>query len=76
MEIQVLHTADCGHLDGAVEAVRDAIHMAGLDAEPALTEVSTQKQADEMRFLGSPTVQIDGVDVEPPARHRSDYNLG
>jgi hypothetical protein len=30
--------------------------------------VTTQDQADELRFLGSPTVQINGQEVDPAAR--------
>lgn len=28
-----------------------------------------------LRFLGSPTVQVDGVDIEPAARHRTDFAM-
>ena len=31
--------------------------------------------AREERFLGSPTLRVDGVDVEPGARDRRDYGL-
>jgi len=29
---------------------------------------------ERLRFLGSPTVLVDGVDIEPEARHRTDYS--
>jgi hypothetical protein len=37
--------------------------------------VETRQQADGLRFLGSPTVRVDGRDVEPGADSRSDYGL-
>jgi len=30
--------------------------------------VSTQGEADAWRFLGSPTVQVNGLDIDPGAR--------
>ncbi len=46
----------------------------GLDAEVEEVEVS----ADDVvrhRFLGSPTVQVDGIDIEPAARERTDFAM-
>jgi hypothetical protein len=37
--------------------------------------VETHQEAEAQRFLGSPTVRVDGVDVEPGAEQRSDYGL-
>ena len=75
MRIQVLFTSGCENYDQAVEAVHDAIHMAGIDEEPQLVEVLTEEQARELHFLGSPSVHVDGVDADPAARSRTDYSL-
>jgi hypothetical protein len=37
--------------------------------------VSTEEQARELRFLGSPTVQIAGSDIEPSARDSLAFGL-
>jgi hypothetical protein len=44
-------------------------------AEPVRLEIETAKEAEPRGFLGSPTVRIGGVDVEPDARGRSDFAL-
>ena len=31
------------------------------------TEVLTQDDAERLRFIGSPTIRVNGVDVVPPA---------
>ncbi|RMF77913.1 MAG: hypothetical protein D6744_10750, partial [Planctomycetota bacterium] len=36
-------------------------------------EIATPDDVQRLRFLGSPTVQVDGVDIEPAARSRTDY---
>jgi len=37
--------------------------------------VDTLAQAEALAFLGSPTVQVDGRDIEPEARIRQDFGL-
>jgi len=37
--------------------------------------VETAEDAQEARFLGSPSVRVDGRDVEPGADTRSDFGL-
>jgi hypothetical protein len=48
---------------------------AGVHAEVALSLVDSSQPAQQHRFLGSPTVLIDGRDVEPGATGRFDYGL-
>jgi hypothetical protein len=38
--------------------------------------VSDTKQAGAIKFLGSPSVRADGIDVEPEARDRQEYGMG
>ena len=37
----------------------------GLDAEVQIRHVATREEAVELRFPGSPTIRIDGRDVDP-----------
>jgi hypothetical protein len=39
------------------------------------TGIGTADAAQRERFLGSPTVRINGRDVEPEAERRTDYGL-
>lgn len=39
----------------------------GLDpAAPRLIEVEADADAERLSFVGSPTIRVDGVDVQPP----------
>ncbi len=40
-----------------------------------LIEVANEDAAQRQRFLGSPTVRVDGRDIEPQAEERRDYGL-
>jgi hypothetical protein len=37
--------------------------------------VGTPGAADAQRFLGSPTVRVDGVDIDPRAAERVDFGV-
>ena len=39
--------------------------LQGLDPEIDLQEVHTHEQAEALRFPGSPTIRVDGRDVDP-----------
>ena len=49
----------------------------GLSLRPEirLVEVRDAEAADRLRFLGSPTVRVNGRDVEPGAEDRREFTL-
>jgi hypothetical protein len=51
------------------------LHGAGASAEIELRRISDDETAQRECFLGSPTVRVDGHDVEPGARDRRDFGL-
>jgi hypothetical protein len=55
-----------------VEEVARALDIP-IALEPVLVE--TSEQAQQLRFLGSPTVQVAGLDIEPEARTSRDFGL-
>lgn len=64
--IEILYTERCRFLSVAVERVRYALflHGAERDVEVRLILVETFPEAVARRFRGSPTVRVDGEDVE------------
>ncbi|MGH3706039.1 MAG: DF family (seleno)protein, partial [Agromyces sp.] len=54
---------------------RDVIDREGVEAEVELRRVESIDAAEDERFLGSPSVRIDGHDVDPGAHARSDFGL-
>jgi len=43
--------------------------------ELRLRRVETSEAAERERFLGSPTVRVNGVDVDPTAAERDDFGI-
>jgi mercuric ion transport protein len=76
VKVEVLYIADCPNHKPAVERVRDVLRSSGMQEMIQEVEVRSQADAETMRFLGSPTVQINGIDVEPEARAVHHFGLG
>jgi hypothetical protein len=64
MKIELLHSPGCGGLGEAERTVRTVVSDLGVDAEVVVRNLV--EQPDHIpRFAGSPTVLVDGVDLEP-----------
>jgi hypothetical protein len=75
MHIELLFLEGCpGH--GALMArMRELLDEADLDGLVREIRVDSDADAERERFLGSPTLRVDGVDIEPGADERSDYGV-
>jgi hypothetical protein len=65
MRIEVLFWEGCPSHPEALELLDDVIEVLGVEAAIELREVHTQDEAVELSFPGSPTIRVDGVDVDP-----------
>ena len=71
MKVELLYWEGCPSHPEALELLRDALAERGVEADVELREVRTQAEAEELRFPGSPTIRVDGRDVdEAGARER------
>jgi hypothetical protein len=74
--LEVLVFDGCPNVDLTVERARAAVAAAGVvGAVVRVVRVEGEESALEQRFLGSPTVRVDGCDVEPGAHARDDFGL-
>ena len=71
--IEVLFLEGCPNHAPAVELARSIADELGVDAVIQEVGVFSPAKARAMQFLGSPSSRVDGVDVEPGARSRTDY---
>lgn len=75
MRIEVLTFDGCPNAESTRELVRQAARLEVVDATIEFVDVNTPDVARQLRFLGSPSVRVDGEDVEPSANFRSAYGL-
>jgi mercuric ion transport protein len=76
VRVQVLYFDDCPHYLPAVKLVSETLRSEGIDARVERVRVATAEQAQAIEFLGSPTVRINELDVEPEARMQKGYGFG
>ncbi len=68
MRIEVLYFEGCPHHRATVRLVHEVVAELGVGADVHEVEVRDQEDATRLRFLGSPSVRVEGVDIEPDAR--------
>jgi hypothetical protein len=67
--------ADCPATPGTIRLVESVARDMGISIAVEQVLVDTPEQAQAVAFLGSPTVQVEGRDIEPEARIRKDFGL-
>ena len=75
MRIEVLYFDGCPNHEALLPHVRPLLDAHGIDAPVHLHEITSLDAAVAQRFLGSPTLRVDGEDVDPGASERDDYGL-
>lgn len=70
MRVSFLYYEDCPSYDRALERLREVMDEEGIPGEVEVVEVETEEQARELCFVGSPTIRVDGQDIDPPSDSR------
>ena len=75
MKVELLYFDGCPNFERLLPELQALVdeHAPGNRVE--LRRVESSDAAERERFLGSPTVRVDGEDVEPTASARSDFGL-
>lgn len=73
--VKVLTFPGCPNHRATVELVRKVARDLGVEVEVGEVLVLSPEDAAHFRFLGSPTVQVDGTDIEPERRRDAAYSI-
>lgn len=65
IEVLVLGVADCPGVDALLPRLRALLGSCGVPTDLRVVRVEGDADAHRLDFAGSPTVRVDGVDVEP-----------
>jgi hypothetical protein len=68
MKIEVLYFLGCPNHVPTVDRVREVLEQEGTLADMVEVEVTDPAIAQQVGFLGSPSIRVDGQDVEHAAR--------
>ncbi len=70
-----MYFADCPNHADYLPQLRQLLARLSCRTVLVEREIADEATAVRERFLGSPTVRVNGVDVDPGAKHRTSYGL-
>jgi len=70
LKIEVLYSSRCRNWPQILELLKGALKELGISYQISTREVKTRQEAEELAFRGSPTVKVNGEDLEPGATGR------
>jgi hypothetical protein len=73
--VEILYFDGCPNHEPALALAERVDRELGTNADVRLVRVPDQATAERVRFLGSPTIRVDGIDVDPHAEERTEYAL-
>lgn len=74
-KVGLLHTGDCHAYHQAFDEIEKALKEKGLPVQFEVMLITSEEEAEENRFFGSPTIQINGEDVDPKAKMVTKYGM-
>ena len=75
LNMVILYNEGCPAAPKTIKLIEECIFESGSQVQLRKILVSSQEEANEWRFLGSPTVQINGIDIDPAVRDANDYGF-
>lgn len=75
MRVQFLYFDGCPNAANALNLLKSVLTDEGLTIDVERIRVRGQAHAQALGFLGSPSIRMNGVDIEPGARRRTQYGL-
>ncbi|SHF22230.1 hypothetical protein SAMN02745206_01555 [Desulfacinum infernum DSM 9756] len=76
MEITLLFAPGCAAQEPTQALVRSVLERLRIPADVRVVMVEDTQQAQSLSFPGSPTVRVNGSDIEPEGEHAFQYGLG
>ena len=75
MKVELFYIADCPNYETARQFLTEALRGLGLSGKVSEIEVRDCEQAEALMFPGSPTIRVDGKDVELTLLEQDHYGL-
>lgn len=73
--VEILYFDGCPNHDALLPHLRALLAAHDITADLTTIPVNSEDDAHRLGFLGSPTVRINGTDVDPSASTRTDYGI-
>ncbi len=74
--IELFYFDGCPSWERALQNLEEGMRLEGVNIPVFKVLVQSDEDAQRKRFLGSPTIRIDGVDVDGPEADKRPFMLG
>ena len=75
MRVEVLYVSGCPSHPAAVKLVKEVLAAEGVPTDIHEVLVRDQRMAGELKFLGSPTIRINGRDIAGESQTAKNFAL-
>ena len=75
MKVEVFYIDGCPNRQPVMERVNELLQEFRLTGNVLEVQVADSASAIAARFLGSPTIHVNGIDVEPSSRTSDQFGL-
>ena len=75
VRIEILARRDCPSRGMAIAVVEKVVAETGVPAKVVVVDMTSEAEARKRRFLGSPTVRVEGRDVDQRLNGQSEFTL-
>ncbi len=75
MKIELLYFDGCPSYQTALKYLEEVIMEGKLDVHVEMVKIESDEDVLKSRFLGSPSVRVNGLDIEPSARERGNFSM-
>lgn len=75
MKVELLYFDGCPSYETAYENLQAVLNETEIAGKVEWVRVESPEEAERVRFLGSPSIRINGVDVDRAAALDTDYGL-
>lgn len=69
MKIRFLYFKGCPHSEPALRLLKEVLREMNIEEKIEIIEINSEEEAKKYNFLGSPTIQINGLDIEKERRN-------
>lgn len=69
MQIRFLYFEGCPNSEPALNLLKEVLNEKGIKGEIELIEIESEEDAYRYKFLGSPSIYINGKDIEKERRN-------
>jgi len=75
VKIELLYFEGCPYYQTALKYLEEIINEQKLGIQVDMVRIESDEQALRNKFVGSPTVRINGQDIEPGVRDLKDFSM-